>query len=397
MSKHISISVGSHDVCALWIESGELRWHARAPLADRGGLNAALHTLRSAAPRALGRARVTIVLSPRWVDTKQLHGLPAVGSARLATELLRENERSFFLWHDRPATIVAQFGRDGAAWGAAFDTEFLDGLAHAVQATRLRVVDIAPAVSALAAAFPNRRLAWSCGEHAFAIQGSRDGLIHLQRQIADDNVESPSVPDLLRSLGADAARFLPAYAAAVVRRRLPLGWRPGADPVRLRRQNHIVNAAACIALITAGAAAALAPGLRAVLLTKASERELQRLSVTQRELASTQSELRRVSDALDGAARFTADRGAVTRMLAAFSEAAPESTAILDIRVDSVEGSFTAIAPRVAELLPALATADGIVAPQITGAVARQTIVGARLERASFRFHRALARREPAR
>jgi hypothetical protein len=397
MSKHICIAVGAAGVHALWVQSGALRWYAQAPLPDRDHLEAALCTMLSAAPRGRSRARATVVLSPRWVQTRQLQGLPAVASARTAAQLVRENEQSFFLWHGRPAMIVAQFARDRAAWAAAFDADCLDAVVRAARAARLRVVQIAPAVAAIAAAFPNERIVWPDGEDAFAIQGTLDGLADLRRVTAGATTECAPLPDLLRPIGACAYGYIPALAAAQAPHRLPLGWRPCADPARLRRRRSIANAAACIALAAATAAAAAAPSFRASLSARASERQLQGLAATRRDLASAQAELRRVSDGLDHAARFAAERGGITRLLATLSGAAPESTAILDIRVDSVEGSFTAIAPHVADLLPVLTTAEGIDAPQIIGPVSRQIIAGARLERASFRFRRPRAAHGPAR
>lgn len=397
MSKHIAIAIGQNELRAVWMRSGALRWHARATLLDACALDGALRTLLSSAPRALARARATIVLSPHWVQTKQPRGLPSIKSRRLVTQLLRENEQAFFLWTGRATTVVAHVAPNGAVWGAAFDTEFLDVVVRVMRSARLRVVEIAPSVAAIAAAFPGQSMTWRDGDTAFQVRGGRDGLVDLRRIATCESVEPLPSPAALRAIGAEAEHFVPVYAAATLRRRLPLAWRPSVDPTRLRLRTRLIRAAACVAMLAAGAAAMLAPGIRAANSTRASERELRRLRGVQQELSSVQSNLGRVSEALASIAVFTAGRGQLTRTLGALSQEIPESTAILDIRVDSAEGSFAAIAPNIADVLPALVDVTEIAAPQIVGSVTRETIAGARLERAAFRFRRPHAARTRSR
>jgi hypothetical protein len=173
MSKHIAIAVGATELRGLWMQSGTLRWHARSTLPDAHGLEESLRTLLASSPRALARSRVTLVLSPRWVHTKRLEGLPAMRSARLTMQLLRENEQAFFLWSGYPSTVVTEQTHDGCAWGAAVDTDFLGALVRAVRSERLRIVEIAPSVAAIAAAFPDQCIDWSDGAERYEIEGSR--------------------------------------------------------------------------------------------------------------------------------------------------------------------------------------------------------------------------------
>jgi hypothetical protein len=397
MSKHISIAVGATELRGLWLQSGTLRWHARSTLPDARGLEDSLRTLLASSPRVLRGARVTLVLSPRWVQTKQLHGLPAMQSARLTAQLLQENEQAFFLWSGCPSTVVVEQTHDGCAWGAALDTEFLGALVRAVRSARLRIVEIVPSVAAIAAAFPAQAIGWSDGAQSYEIQGSRAGIAELRRVLGGRPPQTAAIPDVLSPIGGDAPSFLPAYAAAVAGHRLPLAWRPRADPARLLRRRRFAQALACVALVGAGTAAAVAPAVRATTSTRDADRELRRLRVVQQDLVATQSELRRVSEVLDRVARFVVDRGRITRTVGALSEAMPESTAILDLRLDSVEGSFSAYAPSVTDVLPALADVGDIAEPRIVGSVTRETVAGVRLERAAFRFRRAHARRERGR
>jgi len=50
--------------------------------------------------------------------------------------------------------------------------------------------------------------------------------------------------------------------------------------------------------------------------------------------------------------------------------------------------SFTAIAPHIADVLPELASVDGLESPRIVGSVTREVIGGVHVERATFRFRR---------
>ncbi|HMA25608.1 MAG TPA: hypothetical protein VKP00_16465, partial [Gemmatimonadaceae bacterium] len=189
-------------------------------------------------------------------------------------------------------------------------------------------------------------------------------------------------------VGGDAGEYLAAYAAAVAPRRLPLGWRPRADAARVRRWKQTARVAACVALLATVTFALVAPGIRAARYAVAWKHELSRSRAAQAELARVQSDLRRVSEALDRIAAYDAGRGGITRVLASLSSSLPDSTAILTIHLDSANGSFTAISPHVTNVLPALDDSETIVAPRILGSVTRDLIGGATLERAAFRFRR---------
>ena len=119
-----------------------------------------------------------------------------------------------------------------------------------------------------------------------------------------------------------------------------------------------------------------------------AQAQVARLRSVELEASRTLSELRSVSQFLDAVASFESERGHVTRLLGDLSEAIPESTAIITMRVDSVEGSFVAIAPHVMDVLPELAGIHEMSGARVTGSVTRETFAGARLERATFRFRR---------
>ena len=169
-------------------------------------------------------------------------------------------------------------------------------------------------------------------------------------------------------------------------------WTPPRDPVRVRLIAQARRTAIVVATGTAAAFAAFGPGIHASRVARESEAELQRLRGAQLSLARDEAELRRITDFLNRVESFRAQRGRITRVVGALSQALPESTAMLSFHVDSVEGSFTAVAPHIADVLPELGSIEMISAPRIVGSVTREVIGGVRVERAAFRFRRSQSR-----
>jgi hypothetical protein len=110
------------------------------------------------------------------------------------------------------------------------------------------------------------------------------------------------------------------------------------------------------------------------------------------QIEDTVSALRRVDERFARAMQFAAQRGEVAAVLAQLSEAVPESTAVIAFHADSAQGSFSALAPSIAQLVASLDSAPLIIGPRIAGSITREVAAGSRFERASFRFARAPAR-----
>lgn len=243
-------------------------------------------------------------------------------------------------------------------------------------------------VAAVAAAFPNRVIAWSDADQQFELESDDRGLSRVDRLVARQTPAPTLLPAALSSLGHDAQRFLDAYAAAVSPRRLPLSWRLESDEVQLRRWARARRATVAVALAVMALFAAIGPGVRARAAASIADAELLRNRRAQLELARSENDLRRMTQMLNRIESFRAERGRVTHVLGVLARAVPESTAMLTFHVDSVEGAFTAIAPHVADVLPELANAREIVEPRIVGSVTREVLGGVHVERASFRFRR---------
>lgn len=398
MRTRIGLSVGAREVRAVWIESGVVRWHGGAAIETAAQIDDALRGLLEGSPRKLARARMNVVLSPAWVQAKPLYGLPRVESRRVANQLLSQNQQAFFLWKGQPSVLAdIQSSSDGVAWGAAFEPGMLESLARVLRAARMRLGQIAPAISALAALVPDGSYWWSDGAERFELQAYRRELRRVRRVDDAAGIETLPLPESLRTIGEDAGQYLAAYAAAIAPRRLPLAWRPRADASRVRLWKRAARVAACIALLASVGFALVAPGIRAARYAAEWQSELARSRAAQSELARVESDLRRVSEALDQVAVYSAGRGGITRALASLSRSLPDSTAILTLHLDSANGSFTAISPHVTDVLPALDDSEAIAAPRIMGSVTRDVIAGATVERAAFRFRRPRMTRQAVR
>ena len=384
----LAIVVGAREARAMLVRAGVVQWHTSAPMSGVGGAAAALRALMLQVRRPPFGTRIAVVVSPAWVQVKPLAGLPSINPARLASQLLRENQQAFFLWKGRAAAIADIHRSNGQAWGAAFDSEIIDEVTKALRETRLNVGQVAPAVVAIAAALPNRAIVWSDGDERLELEGNAAGLTRVERPSGDETIPAPTLPAPLASLGDDALRFLDAYAAAIAPKRLILALPLHSAETRSRLRARSARVGAGGALAAAAMFAALGPGLRAHGFARVADDELARHRRARLELATDESDLRRVTQSLVRIESFRAERGKVTRALGELAQAVPESTAMLTFHVDSLEGAFTAIAPHVADVLPELATVGEIAAPRIVGSVTREVVAGVPLERATFRFRR---------
>lgn len=391
VSNGLGIAVGALEIRTVLVRRRAIEWHGVAPISGVHNIGIALRDLLLTAPRLDRRTRVTVAVSPEWVQVKSLLGRPAVKPARLARQLLRENQRAFFLCKGSAAIIVESELSKAAVWGAAFDRDVIDQVTQALRVTRAAGRLAAPAVVAIAAAFPNQSVVWSDGEHCFEIEGNRDGIRRVERIPRRSASGSSNLPAALEYLDYDAIRFLDAYAAAVAPRKLVLSWQLSSDASRTQVWARMRGAAAVVALSASMAFAALGPAYRARSLTRMAERELDRNRLVRLELARNEGELRRVTQVLNHVELFRGQRGRVTRVLGELAESIPESTAILTLHVDSLEGAFTAIAPHVADVLPELVNVRDVIAPRIVGSVTHEVVGGVSVERASFRFRRSVA------
>jgi len=175
-------------------------------------------------------------------------------------------------------------------------------------------------------------------------------------------------------LNADSAG-----SAAHLNHRSPLVW-TREDVNRDRRRFRAIAAmTGAVALV-----ASAVPIVHAALDESRMRRELVDSHRIESDARRALAELRRLSRSLDERAAFDASRGRVTHVLTAVADALPDSTAMLSLRVDSLEVNLVALSPRVTQVLPALDAVSQSV--RIIGPVSHEVVDGNRFERAAFRL-----------
>lgn len=393
MTKRIGLAVDTREIRAAWVNRGKVRWYGSTPLSRGASIEETLASLFASAPPALRRGRLTIALSPAWVQVKRLEGLPKLKSPGLITRALRENHQSFFLSRGGPVVVAdVEVGASGSFWGAAYNAVLFEDLVRASRARHLSPARVLPSVVALSAMYRGGTVVWRDGDELYRVETIDRVPSAISISGAEED-EAPLLPASLEQLGEEGPKLAAAYAAAVAPRNLPLCIRPSVGPVRARLRLRLLRTATGLAVAASGAFALLAPAIRSDQYVRLHANELAGAQEVQTELARDRAELKRVTQTLDRAAAFGAERGGTSRVLAALAQAIPESTAMLTFHVDSAEGVFTAIAPHVSDVLPELTTIDGVLAPRIAGSVTREVIGGIRVERATFRFRRPRTRR----
>jgi hypothetical protein len=333
-------------------------------------------------PRRFGLRRATIALGLSWAQVKQIEGLPPVKDDATRSRLVRENSASFFL-HGGSRMAVSEIVRlaDATIWAAAFDHTVVSAILGVLGKRGFTNVRVMPSVVALASLASDGVHYWEDGGAIVEATTEKHEVSGIRRVASRDVLDSPPI-------APDDQPAAAAYGAAIAARRAPFVWRPEPDAKLVARARRArVTVAASVAVVT-GFAMLTAPGARAARTVREMSMELADLRATQIEVARVQGELRRAAATIDRVDKFSAQRGHTTMLLGALSQALPESTALVTLRLDSLEGSFVALTPHAADILTQLVSVTEISAPKIVGSLTKETVGGATLERVTVRFKR---------
>jgi hypothetical protein len=390
--RRLGISVSADTVRAVLVSAGRVVWHSEATIDERTGTSAALDRLLSRVPRTRWRrtsVRVAIGLAHSHV--KRIEGLPPARQTKLLDRIVSENAEALFLRvGTRTLTTRVERLADGSVLAAALDAAIVDDALAACRRRRLSPSVFLPHTAAVSHAIPAG--AWRISDSGRSVELTTvEGPIlqDCRRGVgAASDALVPPVPPPLTSIGAGALASMAAYGAALWPPRAPFAWTPGPSPTRVRSFERARVLAASIAFLAATSAALFARGARASRTARAATTVLATFRTAEIEAARIDAELRQVTTELNRLREFDGTRGRVTLLLGTLSEALPDSTAVVSLHVDSLEGSFVALTPHAAAVLPPLFELAGVIAPRIVGSVTRETQNGASVERASIRFRR---------
>jgi len=401
MSARLGISITRGECACVLVRRGRVLWRRRVARDAIRGVGPAIAELLATAPTR--RARAIVAVGVSYAQIKRISGVPSTMGADLASRLVRENVTSFFLRSSaRLVTSGVQRGRDGATWSAAVDGALVDEVIDALRAAGFRPPVFVPEPVAASIVLPPGTYDVVDGdvvaELTITDRGALERVRRVRRRIDDggrgDANREWTAASLressaaLRLLGEEARHHLAAFAASTCPPKHPLTWRPPADPRRVRSLARLRLGVAAAALVLCATAAAVAPGARASVDASRANRLAERGEAVRVEAERTERDLRQVTATLDRVDRFASRRDDIPLLLADLALALPDSTALLSLRIDSVETSLSVLTPHAADAIVELGHVKSVVSPRILGSVVRDAGARTPLERATIRFRR---------
>jgi hypothetical protein len=371
------------DECILW--AGE------SPIDDGTQLGGAVAKLLGGVvvPR-WPRPRVFAAIGPAQAQVKHLRGLPPVPDARVIAKLVQESPGRFFLKNGVPLAMTGvRLADKGSAWGGALDEPVVRTIADACLRNKFILGGIVPTVLVLGKSLEDERVVWRDGDIAAELTLRGGSLVAIRRlpMGIERDAAIPTPRAALRILGEEAWRFADAYAAAITRDDESVAVHPGRTAAHETPRVPPLRLAAAIVAVAVGAVAAmLAPGFSATRATRSAERSLRALGPTRAVVMRAESNLRRVSAALDEASAFETGRRSPTVFLSQLADVLPPTAQLVAVRLDSTGGNIVALALRAGDVLSRIERMDDIEAPEIIGAVTREYVGQQEKERVTIRF-----------
>jgi hypothetical protein len=394
----LGAAVASDAVRLVATRQGRILWAAEAPSSGNGAGEALAELLvAKRAPRWFA-AGIAVAVGPTYSQVKRVSGLPALRNPLELSKVVQRGTSRFFVHRGVPLVATGvELARQGALLAGVIDEPMMNEICEALARRRVRVRAIMPTIAALPSVFQDGRVLWRDGEVTADLMVVDRRLAsvrclpsaYAQRQEPGPGSEAPSpalplVP--LSALGEGGVRFADAYAAAVGSLSTPL-----VVDMRARRQRMqtITSLRIAVAGVTAtlGLAAALVmPGIRAQNDAAAVRAELQAKAPLLRRAATQEATLRRTSDALHQLIAFAGARRSHVLFLGSLAEALSPDAMVVSMRLDSLGGTFIALAPRAADVLSSLEKIPFVDAPEIVGPVTPERIASVTRERFTVRF-----------
>lgn len=373
----VGLYVGPREVHAVVRRGGLRVWQATAPVPDdASGLRLALDELLARIPRRrFGRVRVRAAIGLFAAQFKQLHGLPPDATPESALAAVEAQHTAHFLQNEK-LVRVAGVHREPAGWfGAALDESVVDSVADACRAANIRLDGCLPAIAAASLAALDRA-EQPPTVPSVAVVGIREGQRRLSMVLRDGGVaelEAAFVPEV--TAGPAGSAIPPIEVADAVARMLgpsPYLLDPGARSM-LRQQGRRRRMALVVLAIFAVTVAAGSPWLRASLELRSHASHRAALEVTAAPARRDAIELQHLTSGLEAVAAFDASRQSAVVLLSRLAVHLPDSTAIVSLRLNEDGANLVTLSRLGIDLLAALEGMKGFEAPQLVGAVTRES------------------------
>ncbi|MGH7679628.1 MAG: hypothetical protein ACRENU_14250 [Gemmatimonadaceae bacterium] len=382
MTVRLGLGVGRCEVRAVLVRDGRAVWHGkRAHSGVEEVADAVVNLLVTAPSRRFSKTRVVAAFGPGIAQVKRISGLPAVSDGATAAQIVRGNTSRFFLRNGVPLASTSLHSSNGVWWGGVLEVPMLLAIESACRRLPLRLQGCVPALAALANLVRDGTVTAQDSGTAASLTLRSGTWLEVRREAPSetgaDVAGKPARPGLADATYADA------YAAACCTRRSPLWLAPTDDGRSTRRAIRTALAVlAAIALI----AVVAAPGLSASQRLARNAPRLAALRDSVSKWAPVLQQLNATTASLAEIDRYFGDRKSVTKLLGALSDALPDSSAIVSLRIDSVSGSLTVLSASAASIVPELAAIQEVFDPRIFGAVTREMVGQAQLQRMAVRF-----------
>lgn len=341
----LSIVLGADAAGAVLSSGARQDW--RLPVPRQASIADAIHAVTAQLPPQHARKRLHLVVglpSPQ-ARAKLVNGLPPTHDATLLTAAVSQQlDRFFIRLARRQRGSVVRPSATGCAWAAAFDEDALEEIARAAAACGLLLEGVLPTE-------------WMLGTaEASAADGSPPTPLELAERLAGTAL---GAAPLALGMGAAAA-----VGSLEMRRR----WRV---PV-------------LVALCTV-VASAFTPLVSAELAMHAARERLRAIGPARNAAVRSARAISGDSASNHALARFLEIAPRRTLLLAALAGALPESTAIVQLQVDSTLAEVTLAAPRVGPAIDSLVHMPGVLRSALMGGVSRRG-AGGGLEQVQLRL-----------
>lgn len=346
MRLRIGISIDGDAIHAVAVRRRAVVWRGACIARSRDGLRDDISALLKPCPRAK-HSRAVAVLGSGHARVKPLRGFEKVSRPELVDQAILANPERFFLREERGLVFSHAFKGDGGVWHVA---------------------------------------AFSRATTLAAEGGCIDASVELVRCLARVTGPSMSLPEDLD------VEFGRAYQAATEKGRSQFYSNSDSTNSRIRLRRRMrrrllggLIAAACIAVL-------IAPTISAERLRRAATAQLEEARIPLRPVAASMAALAKATSMLRRIDEFDRSRQSMLRYLSSLSDALPESTAVLSMRVDTATATTVIVTRSGPSVLGEFAAMPQLVAPRLIGAVSREQIGGVEYDRLAVRAQLVRAR-----
>lgn len=290
------------------------------------------------------RSELVVGLHSEYSQFSHLWNFPPTKSEEIGSALLRENASRFFrLSSEGLSTSTVKRCADDSAWAAATD---------------LAIVREIEAVCVLLG-------------------------ITLRAIVPADSVSSTQeCPEVLRESGSCAAWRLAKLAQSAT----AIDFNTATSGHSARRGSRSRERLAAAVLALTCALAAVLPVVDARSVARESRRAHAELVSRESTAVAIAEELSRIDESLRVIADAANFRSQQLDVLASLTAALPTGSVMTSLRLDSIGGSITVLAPSADEILKRLSASPLVVDPELVGPVLMTSVAGKELNRLSLKF-----------